>query len=98
MKEELENLAKSVEDASSLLSHEGVLSVISFHSLEDKIVKECFKKLTTSNIPSYVPTTANDVQFKYLLKQTPKEVELANNTRARSAKVRVIQRKEQYEK
>ncbi len=96
--QELDNLANTILDASSVLNSEGVLSVISFHSLEDKIVKECFKKLTTSNIPSYVPTTSNDIEFKYLLKQTPKDTELENNIRARSAKVRVIQRKESHEK
>ncbi len=96
--QELEHLTQALNDASSFLTEEGVLSVISFHSLEDKIVKECFKKLTTSNIPSYVPTAIDDVLFKYVLKQTPKAEELEQNVRARSAKVRVIKRKGSYEK
>lgn len=96
--QELDNLDNTLYDASQLLEKEGVLSVISFHSLEDKIVKECFNKLTTSNIPSYLPTTKSSVLFQYLLKQTPSVQELENNHRSRSAKVRVIQRKESHEK
>ncbi len=67
--------------------------MISFHSLEDRIVKQVFQELTTSKIPAYLPTAGNDVLFQYVAKLQPSVTELQNNGRARSAKLRVIERK-----
>ena len=44
--QELENLETSLEDAIQLLEKDGNIFVISFHSLEDRIVKQIFKKET----------------------------------------------------
>ncbi len=96
--QELETLACALKDAANLLKEGGRLLVISFHSLEDKIVKQVFKELTTSKIPSYIPTASDDVLFKYVAKIQPSAAELQNNGRARSAKLRVIERKVKDEK
>ncbi len=92
--QELETLANTLKSAANLLKVGGRLLVISFHSLEDRIVKQVFQELTTSKIPAYLPTAGNDVQFQYVAKLQPSVTELQNNGRARSAKLRVIERKE----
>ncbi len=45
---EFENLKKALKDATSVIKQEGKIAVISFHSLEDKIVKNYFKELISS--------------------------------------------------
>lgn len=92
---EIEKLEEVFYDAISLLSLNGILSIITFHSLEDRIVKNFFKKLIESKIPSYIPTNNTDVKFKLNTKIIyPTESEIKNNNRSRSAKLRSIQRKE----
>ena len=90
---ELEVLDKALEEAISMLKVNGVLAVITFHSLEDTLVKEKFKKYTDidknlNNLP-YIP---ENLQPKYKLgkKITPSRYELENNNRARSATLRTI--------
>lgn len=79
--EELGVLTEVLPQLVSLLKPGGRLAVISFHSLEDRIVKRAFKEL------------AKD-EFKILTKRplTPSESEIAANSRSRSAKLRVIER------
>ena len=93
---ELEVLEKALVSSLELLNVGGRISVITFHSLEDKIVKNIFKKYSEVDdklkslpfIPDeYLPS------YKVIEKGiTPSEEELANNNRARSAKLRVIER------
>jgi 16S rRNA (cytosine1402-N4)-methyltransferase len=94
---ELDILEESLENALSLLNIGGRLVVITFHSLEDRIVKDVFKKYTTCddvvkglpNIPDeYLPN------FVIINKKviTPTEKELSENNRSRSAKLRIIER------
>ena len=94
---ELEILEKSMLDALDMLKVGGVLSVITFHSLEDKIVKTVFKEKTEidkmvkglPNIPdSYLP----DFELVNNKAITPSDEELENNNRSRSSKLRVIRR------
>jgi 16S rRNA (cytosine1402-N4)-methyltransferase len=79
---ELENLTKTLEIALKYLAIDGRIIVISYHSLEDRIVKQIFKKRALSN------------NFQIITKKplipTPKE--LSENHRSRSAKMRVIAR------
>jgi len=78
--DELENIKKVLPQAISLLASEGRLAVISFHSLEDRIVKNFFAneaKRGTIKILTKKPVTAS-------------RDELGKNPRARSAKLRVI--------
>ncbi len=94
---ELDVIEPALEDALSLLNVGGRVSVITFHSLEDRIVKKYFKKKCEidskikglPNIPAeYLP------DFKLVTTKaiTPSDEELKNNNRARSAKLRVIER------
>ena len=90
--QELDNLKICLDNAKRLLKKNGRLVVISFHSLEDRIVKNCFK------IEQYLhekdlPLINEKVQKKEFLVSsviTPDECELASNVRSRSAKMRVV--------
>ncbi len=92
---ELEVFEDSLRQALEILSVGGRICVITFHSLEDKICKEVFKEVseidaTLKNLPvipeEYLP------KYKVIKTLTPKEEELEENPRARSAKLRVIER------
>ena len=77
--DELNNLKSGLKEAVSLLSYEGRLVVISFHSLEDRIVKNFFKENSNLKIVTKKPITAS-------------REEILKNTRSRSAKMRVAQK------
>ena len=77
--DELNNLSKALKAVGSTLKKEGRLVVISFHSLEDRIVKEFIRE--NSDLVA--------VNKKPII---PSEVEIRNNPRARSAKMRVAER------
>lgn len=92
---ELDILGGALDSAFGLLKKEGVLAVITFHSLEDRIVKQKFKEYTTGCIcPPDFPvcvcgrTPAGRLAFKKPLE--PSENELNENPRSRSAKLRAI--------
>jgi 16S rRNA (cytosine1402-N4)-methyltransferase len=95
--EELQNLRKSLDDAVELLRKEGRLSVISFHSLEDRVVKDFFRLGEKDCIcpPDFPVCRCNKVRtLKVLTRKpvTPCESELNANPRARSAKLRAAMR------
>lgn len=92
---ELDVFSSALNQALELLKVNGRICVITFHSLEDKICKERFKKVSDIKselkklpvIPdSYLP------QFKIIKTVLPTKEEIENNPRARSAKLRVIER------
>lgn len=92
---ELEVIQPALEQALSLLKIGGRVSVITFHSLEDRIVKNYFKEKTQMdpkvkglpNIPEeYLP------DFKLVENKKATEEEIKNNPRSRSARLRVIER------
>ncbi len=95
--DELNIIAPALKDAAERLRPGGKLAVISFHSLEDRIVKDTFKYLYTDCVcpPEQVICTCDK---KRLVKLTPRKPilpskeELADNPRARSAKLRVCTR------
>lgn len=93
--QELEILEQSLLDAFTLLNSGGRLSVITFHSLEDRIVKNVFKKLTEEDeVSKKLPTTQTNKKAKLITRKPiiPSEEELEKNRRSRSAKLRVIEK------
>lgn len=86
---EFEVLEKALEDGVNLLSKGGRIVVISYHSLEDGIVKRFFKK--------YEAKGKKDIslqKLKLITKKpmTPSEKEISENIRSRSAKLRVAEK------
>lgn len=95
--QELAVLSKSLEDALKLLKPKGRLAVISFHSLEDRIVKDLFYKYSQDDpIAKGIPNVDSKYLAKYKLINkkviTASKKELEDNPRARSAKLRIIER------
>ena len=93
--DELNVFEKSLKDSLELLNVGGRICVITFHSLEDKICKDIFNSVSKidenlKNLPiipdEYLP------KYKVLKTITPSKLELENNPRARSAKLRIIER------
>lgn len=95
--DELKVLEKVLPDAISLLKEGGRISVITFHSLEDRIVKRIFKENSEvdpifkgmPDIPDEYKPIIKLVNKKPIL---PSEEELKTNSRSKSAKLRVIER------
>ena len=95
--DELANLYKAIDDGVDSLNSGGRLSVISFHSLEDRIVKNVFRSWEKGCIcPPDLPFCVCDreAKLKVLTKKpvTPSEEEIKINPRARSAKLRTALR------
>jgi 16S rRNA (cytosine1402-N4)-methyltransferase len=94
--QELEDLKSGLDDAFELLVDGGKLVVISFHSLEDRIVKQFMaSKARVMQPDRRLPIRAQDLPkplMKLLGKITPSEEAIAHNPRARSALMRVAQR------
>jgi 16S rRNA (cytosine1402-N4)-methyltransferase len=89
--QELETLKKSLKQAVELLESTWDIFVISFHSLEDRIVKQYFKQETRDCICSDIVCQCGHVKsLKITTKKPilPGETEQANNSRSRSAKAR----------
>ena len=93
---ELEILADALKKVVDRLKNGGRLAVITFHSLEDRIVKETFKTLAQGCIcPKNFPVCVcnHKAQIKILGKaQKPAPIEIELNSRAKSAKLRVVER------
>ncbi|MDR1568560.1 MAG: 16S rRNA (cytosine(1402)-N(4))-methyltransferase RsmH [Streptococcaceae bacterium] len=95
--QELDAIETSLEQAIELLNLNGRVSVITFHSLEDRIVKNIFKEYSTVwNLPQGIPIVPDELQpILELVNRKPilpSEQEVAENRRARSAKLRVVER------
>ncbi len=82
--QELDSLEPALRDAADVLSPGGRLCVISFHSLEDRIVKHTLRALSGKNDPALVVLTKKP--------QIPSREESDRNPRSRSAKLRAAQR------
>ena len=96
--DELGQLSRAINDFIDILAPGGRLAIISFHSLEDRIVKEAFqKRLNPCTCPPDFPVCVCG-KVSDIKKVTRKPVEadaeeLATNPRSRSAKLRVIEKK-----
>jgi 16S rRNA (cytosine1402-N4)-methyltransferase len=90
---ELEELQQALEASLDVLQPEGRLVVISFHSLEDRIVKQFIAKHSRDEYDRRAPFAAPKVmKLKALGRSKPSAEEVAANPRARSAVMRVAQR------
>ncbi|OBX09013.1 16S rRNA methyltransferase [Gallibacterium salpingitidis] len=95
---ELEELEKILNSALEVLVPEGRLAIISFHSLEDRLVKRFMKKQSKGEeIPKGLPLTEDQIERNQKLKIIGKAImasdeELAVNVRSRSAVLRVAER------
>jgi len=94
---ELENLKRGLDVATNYLRSGARLVVISFHSLEDRIVKQYFVRLSTSCVcPPGVPVCVcgRKQVFRIVTRKpiTPTNEEVVENARARSAKLRVAEK------
>lgn len=95
---ELEAVERALPIAVELLRPGGRLAVISFHSLEDRIVKQTFKKLSTAvkAPPGMASIKAVAAQIRLVNRKpiAPSREEIEANPRSRSAKLRVIEKLE----
>lgn len=94
---ELEILEKFIEDAIDILKKDGRLAVITFHSLEDRIVKQVFQKLAGKcscppRLPQCVCGAKKEIEILTRKPIAPSEQELNENPRARSSKLRVCRK------
>ncbi len=98
LNEELTVLRDSIEKMTELLADRGRIAVITFHSLEDRIVKTAFKKLENPCIcpPTFpVCVCGNKSKGKVITKKPilPKSEEISENRRAKSSKLRIFERR-----
>jgi 16S rRNA (cytosine1402-N4)-methyltransferase len=95
--DELNNLVQILGDSIDALAPEGRIAVISYHSLEDRIVKDFFKKevsdkILDSNYPELSQSKQPRLRLITRKPIMPQEEEIAGNPRARSAKLRVAEK------
>ncbi len=98
LNKELEVLKESLDQMIDLLNDKGRLCIITFHSLEDRIVKSSFKKNENPCIcpPNFPVCMCNNVSKGRVVTRKPiipSEEELAENKRSKSSKLRVFERK-----
>ena len=99
---EISELIKGLINSTKILKKDGILAVVTFHSLEDKIVKYFFRNLSENkSISRYVPKVQQKkILFKMPLKKPiiPSDKEVKENPPSRSAKLRyLIKQEDAYE-
>lgn len=94
--QELEQLKSALMVAVDVLNPNGRILVLTYHSLEDRIVKKLFKELSSSSQPIDLPTQPASAAFflVYPGGLEPTEAEVVTNPRARSARLRVLASRE----
>ncbi len=95
--QELERLEAALKQAISLLGSGGRLVVIAFHSLEDRLVKDCLRRESRDCLcPPQTPVCVcgHQATLKLIIKKalTPSPAEIEANPRSRSARMRVAER------
>ncbi len=94
--EELSDLEKGLTAALKVLKVGGRLEVISFHSLEDRIVKQFMQAHAVVHVPRELPIRAKDLpqgDLEIIARIKPSSIEINQNPRARSAVMRVAQKR-----
>jgi 16S rRNA (cytosine1402-N4)-methyltransferase len=93
---ELDDLALGLQAALDLLKPGGRLVVISFHSLEDRIVKQFMQMHSAVEVPRGLPIRAKDLpqgELELIARVKPSKSEVSDNPRSRSAVMRVAQKR-----
>lgn len=93
--QELEVLENALESSLKVLAPKGRLCVISFHSLEDRIVKRFMRQQAHTQLPAHLPVMAHEDKrhLEIVAKRIrPSIEEVAHNPRARSATLRIAQK------
>jgi 16S rRNA (cytosine1402-N4)-methyltransferase len=94
--DELQTVEKTLPIAIDMLKSGGRLAVISFHSLEDRIVKQFFKEASTEIIapPGMASIEEKEAIVKLMTRKpiVPSDEEIAQNPRSRSSKLRVVEK------
>ena len=94
--DELGAADESIQQAMDLLAIGGRISVITFHSLEDRLTKQLFKEASTVEVPKGLPFIPDELKPKMELDNRkpilPSQEELEENNRSHSAKLRVAQK------
>ena len=97
LNKELQAIEQGLAGAASVLAKGGRLSVISFHSLEDRIVKRFMRDISSRpKLPAGLPVMEADIEVPYRLIGKPITAgaeELGINPRSRSARLRVLERR-----
>ncbi len=94
---EIKNLHQALRDSIDMLNPGGRIVVISYHSLEDRLVKEAFRSASAHTIPSgnkILPSTSVQPVLNVITRKpiTVSEEEIAANPRSRSAKLRAAEK------
>ena len=93
---ELDALETVLLDAHDMLNPGGRLSIITFHSLEDRIVKHFYKSHSEMHVPKHMPVLPKDTTTLIVINKKPiypTELEMQENTRSKSAKLRIAEKK-----
>ena len=97
---EISELIYGLINAAKVVKKDGIIAVVTFHSLEDKIVKYFFKSLSENkSVSRYMPKSKEKINlFKSINKKpiSPSEKEIKENAPSRSAKLRYIIKKENF--
>ena len=97
---EISELIYGLINAAKVVKKDGIIAVVTFHSLEDKIVKHFFKSLSENkSVSRYMPKSEEKINlFKSINKKaiTPSENEIKENPPSRSAKLRYVIKKEDF--
>jgi 16S rRNA (cytosine1402-N4)-methyltransferase len=94
--DELKVLEEVLNDAVDMLNPDGRLVVITFHSLEDRIVKHFFKDESSSDLLKKLPVIDTDTSLTEILTKKPvypTDEEYLRNPRSKSAKLRALRRR-----
>lgn len=101
--DELNSFNSALHQAAEMISISGRIAVITFHSLEDRICKQAFKKWTTQKpVPRGMPVIPEgfEAPFKLITRKPilPTEEEVSENKRSRSAMLRIVEKKYEWDK
>lgn len=99
--DELKNIKNTLNDVLPLLSVGAIISIISFHSLEDRLIKQCFKYYSAKcRCKPYEPVCHCKPPMLQLINKKPltaSHIELENNPPSRSAKLRAAKKISSWE-